>query len=69
MKLSKETLNKYYEGIRKQVSDIFGGNVEIVNNYDWFKDISWIDFLRDTGKYININYIFIKHIINIYILI
>lgn len=62
--ISKETLNKYYEGIRKQVSDIFGGNVEIVNNYDWFKDISWIDFLRDTGKYININYMLNKDIIS-----
>lgn len=61
--ISKETLNKYYEGIRKQVSDIFGGNVEIVNNYDWFKDISWIDFLRDTGKYINVNYMLNKDII------
>ena len=61
--ISKETLNKYFEGIKKQVSDVFNGNVEIVNNYDWFKDISWIDFLRDTGKYININYMLNKDII------
>ena len=62
--ISKETIDKYFEGIKKQVSDIFNGNVEIVNNYDWFKDISWIDFLRDTGKYININYMLNKDIIN-----
>ena len=62
--ISKETLDKYFECIKKQVTDIFNGNVELVNNYDWFKDISWIDFLRDTGKYININYMLAKDIIN-----
>lgn len=61
--ISKETLDKYFDGIKKQVSDVFDGDVEIVNNYDWFKDISWIDFLRDTGKYININYMLDKDII------
>lgn len=61
--ISKEVVEKNIEGIRKQVSDIFDGNVEVVNNYDWFKDISWIDFLRDTGKYININYMLDKDII------
>ena len=62
--ISKETLDGYFECIKKQVSDIFDGNVEIVNNYDWFKDISWIDFLRDVGKYINVNYMLAKDIIN-----
>ena len=62
--ISKETLDKYFIGIKKQVSDIFDGNVEIVNNYDWFKDISWIDFLRDIGKYINVNYMLNKDIIS-----
>ena len=58
-----DTVQNNYDGIKKQVSNIFDGNVEIVNNYDWFKDISWIDFLRDTGKYININYMLDKDII------
>ena len=62
--ISKETLDRYFECIKKQVSDIFDGSVEIVNNYDWFKDISWIDFLRDVGKYINVNYMLAKDIIN-----
>ena len=62
--ISRETINKNLEGISKQVSDIFDGNVEIVNNYDWFKDISLIDFLRDVGKYININYMLNKDIIS-----
>ena len=61
--ISKEVVEKNINGIKKQVTDIFDGNVEVVNNYDWFKDISWIDFLRDTGKYININYMLDKDII------
>ncbi|MBO4600805.1 MAG: tyrosine--tRNA ligase [Bacilli bacterium] len=61
--ISKELVEKNINGIKKQVTDIFDGNVEVVNNYDWFKDISWIDFLRDTGKYININYMLDKDII------
>ena len=61
--IPKETVMKNLDGIKKQVTDIFGGNVEVVNNYDWIKDISIIDFLRDTGKYININYMINKDII------
>ncbi len=61
--ISKEVVEKNIEGIKKQVNDIFGGNVEVVNNYDWFKDIDLISFLRDTGKYININYMLDKDII------
>ena len=33
---------------------------EMVNNYDWFKTISFIDFLRDTGKHITVNYMMAK---------
>ncbi len=33
---------------------------ELVNNYDWFKTISFIDFLRDTGKHITVNYMMAK---------
>ncbi|MBR2245897.1 MAG: tyrosine--tRNA ligase [Bacilli bacterium] len=62
--ISKEKLDGYFNSIKNQVSDIFDGNVEIVNNYDWFKDISLIDFLRDVGKYININYMLNKDIIS-----
>jgi tyrosyl-tRNA synthetase len=62
--IKKEVIEKNIEGIKNQVEGIFNGNVEIVNNYDWFKNISWIDFLRDTGKYINVNYMLNKDIIN-----
>ena len=61
--ISKEQLNKNLEGIKKQVSDIFDGQAEVVNNYDWFKGYEFTDFLRDVGKYININYMLDKDII------
>ena len=61
--ISKDQLNKNLEGIKKQVSDIFEGKAEVVNNYDWFKGYEFTDFLRDVGKYININYMLDKDII------
>ena len=61
--ISKEQLNKNLEGIKKQVSNIFDGKAEVVNNYDWFKGYEFTAFLRDVGKYININYILDKDII------
>ena len=61
--IAKETVEKNISGIQKQVSDIFEGKAEIVNNYDWTKDITFLDFLRDTGKYINVNYMLNKDII------
>jgi len=58
-----ETVLNNVESIKKQVSDIIGNNCEVVNNYDWFKDMDLITFLRDTGKYINVNYMLDKDII------
>ena len=62
--ISKETVLNNIEGIKKQVFRIFDGKAEIVNNYDWIKDFSFLDFLRDVGKYINVNYMLNKDIIN-----
>ena len=62
--MAKDTLNKYLEGIKKQVDRIFNGRATIVNNYDWMKDYNYLDFLRDVGKYINVNYMLAKDIIN-----
>ncbi len=62
--ISKETVEKNLEGIRNQVSKIFDGKAEVVNNYDWTKDISFLDFLRDVGKYLNVNYMLNKDIIH-----
>lgn len=59
--ITREEVNKNVEGLTKQAHDIFG--FDVVNNYDWTKDISVIDFLRDYGKYINVNYMLDKDII------
>lgn len=61
--ISKETVLKNLEGISKQVDKIFEGKAEVVNNFDWTKDFSFLDFLRDVGKYINVNYMLDKDII------
>lgn len=61
--MDKDTLNKNLEGISKQVASIFDGQAQVVNNFDWTKDFSFLDFLRDVGKYINVNYMLNKDII------
>lgn len=62
--ISHETLGKNLAGIKSQVDRIFGGKAEIVNNYDWTKDYTFLEFLRDIGKYINVNYMLSKDIIS-----
>ena len=62
--IKKETVLKNIEGIKNQVDKIFEGKAEIVNNYEWMKDYSFLDFLRDIGKYINVNYMLDKDIIS-----
>ena len=59
--ISKEDVFKNYDALNNQISKLFG--YEMVNNYDWSKDINFIDFLRDYGKYFNINYMLDKDII------
>lgn len=61
--ISKETVQKNLEGLSKQVKEIVGGDVEVVNNNDWMKEFTFTEFLRDVGKYININYMLDKDII------
>ena len=60
--ITREEVLKNVEGLTNQAKKIFG--FEIVNNYDWIKDIDTISFLRDYGKYINVNYMLSKDIIN-----
>ena len=62
--IDKKVIEKNIEGIKKQVLGLFDNNVEVVNNYDWIKDFTFIDFLRDVGKYINVNYMLNKDIIS-----
>ena len=54
----KEELFKNTECLKNQVQRLFG--FKVVNNYDWIKDISAIDFLRDYGKHFNVNYMINK---------
>ena len=61
--ISYETVKNNIEGIRKQIDKIFDGKAKLVDNYDWTKDYSYLDFLRDIGKYINVNYMLDKDII------
>ena len=62
--ISKEAVDNNISGIRKQIDEIFDGKAELVNNYDWTKDMDLITFLRDIGKYINVNYMLAKDIIS-----
>ena len=60
--LSEEVLNFNLKGIEKQLQKFLDFDVqkpnaaEIVNNYDWFKNFSFLDFIRDVGKHITVNY-------------
>ena len=64
--LSADVLNHNVEAVKKQLGrfiDFHSGRpnaAEMVNNYDWFKNISFLDFIRDTGKHISINYMMAK---------
>ena len=64
--LDEASLLKNIEGVKSQLSrfldfDTTADNpAELVNNFDWMKDISLIDFVRDTGKHITVNYMMAK---------
>lgn len=63
--LDTDTLNKNVEGIKNQLSKFLDFNdsatgAELVNNYDWFKNYSFLDFIRDAGKHITVNYMMAK---------
>lgn len=62
--ISEVSVEKNLEGIKKQIEKIFEGKAEVVNNYDWMKNFDFITFLRDVGKYINVNYMLSKDIID-----
>ncbi len=63
--LDDVTLNRNVEGIKRQLSKFLDFNdsptgAELVNNYDWFKNFSFLDFIRDAGKHITVNYMMAK---------
>ncbi len=60
--ISEEDVNYNIKKIRSQVSGIVP-SAELVDNYDWLKNYTFLDFLRDIGKYVNLNYMLDKDII------
>jgi tyrosyl-tRNA synthetase len=63
--LDEETLNHNVACIKKQLEKFLdfecGENAaEMVNNYDWFKEFNFLDFIRDVGKHIPVNYMMAK---------
>lgn len=64
--LDNETLSKNIEAIQKQLSKFldFGqetdNKAELVNNFDWMSKFSFLDFIRDVGKHITVNYMMSK---------
>ena len=59
--ITREEVDHNIMCLTNQANKIFG--FEVVNNYDWCKDINFIDFLRDFGKFFNINYMLSKDIV------
>ena len=64
--LSEDILRHNQEGVRKQLMQYLdfdpskSNAAEMVNNYDWFKEISFLQFIRDVGKHITVNYMMSK---------
>jgi len=64
--LDEETLNKNVAGVKAQLERFINFNdgsenaAQMVNNYDWMKEISIIEFVRDIGKHITVNYMMAK---------
>ena len=61
--IKNETVDKNIISIKKQIDRLFEGKAELVDNYDWTKNYTYLEFLRDIGKYINVNYMINKDII------
>lgn len=63
--LSEEQLNHNLAGVKKQLQKFLNfesgpNKAEMVNNYDWFKNFHFLDFIRDVGKHITVNYMMSK---------
>jgi len=63
--LDAETLNHNVACVKGQLEKFLDFNAgensaEMVNNYDWFRDMSFLDFIRDVGKHISVNYMMAK---------
>ena len=60
--ISEEVVNNNIKGLQAQVKRLVP-SAEVVDNYDWLRDYTFLNFLRDVGKYINVNYMLDKDII------
>lgn len=60
--ISYEKVKENVDKLTKQIHKVFG-EFEFVNNYDWSKGVDFITFLRDYGKYFNVNYMINKDIV------
>lgn len=64
--LDEETLNRNQAGIKKQLAKFLDFDsdspnaAELVNNYDWMKEFTFLDFIRDIGKHLTVNYMMAK---------
>jgi len=63
--LSEDALQHNLQGIKAQLEkfldfDCGANSAEMVNNYDWFKDFTFLNFIRDVGKHITVNYMMAK---------
>lgn len=61
--ITKEFVDENVKALKIQVDRLLDGKAMLVNNYDWTKDVTVLDFLRDIGTYINVNYMLNKDII------
>ena len=62
-KKSIEEVEHNFTKIQAQMKKLFGEDQLVLNNYDWFKDYNYIDFLRDIGKYVNVAYMINKDLV------
>ena len=62
-KKSVEEVEHNFTKIQAQMKKLFGDDTLVLNNYDWFKEYNYIDFLRDIGKYVNVAYMINKDLV------
>ena len=60
-KVEAKVIQDNYIKLKAQVEQLF--QMKVVNNYDWFKEMNYIEFLREVGKYINVGYMINKDLV------
>ena len=62
-KSDENVVDNNFEKLKTQFKKLFGEDILVLNNYDWFKDYNYIKFLRDIGKYVNVAYMINKDLV------